>query len=473
MKRNRKLAVLVILLVCISLAAFGVNKYEEQKEVIKNSDEIILEVAGDKVNTGSFGFHRNDEGKWLYDEDEAFPVDEEKIGALLGLFEEFGVSFIIEEVEDFGQYGLDTPVCTIRMETKEKNYEIRLGNFSAMDSERYVSIGDGNAYLVKKDPLEQFEIEISDMIKHDEIPELEKVTGISFSGGEPERKEPERIIYEEDSTDSYLKEDVYFMEQGELDTARVKNYLDAIRNLDLKDYINYKVSENDLASYGLDAPELSITVDYTVTEEGTDEEKTESFVLNIARDPKERAEEEKKAEKRENQEKTDEESEEKEITAYVRAEESRIVYQLSTEEYESLMDRSYDSLRHQEMFWADFKDVSELEILLEGNTYTITSDKKGDERVYRYLDEELDLADIRSAIKGLRAETFTDETPDGKEEISLTIRMDNDNYPETTIQLYRYNGEACIAVVDREPVAFVTRASVVDLVEAVNGVVLK
>ena len=266
-------------------------------------------------------------------------------------------------------------------------------------------------------------------------------------------------------------------EQGEehlpLDTARVKNYLDVIRNLNLKDYINYNVSENDLASYGLDAPELSITVDYTVTEEGTDEEKTESFVLNIARDPKERAEEEKKAEKRENQEKTDEESEEKEITAYVRAGESRIVYQLSTEEYESLMDRSYDSLRHQEMFWADFKDVSQVEILLEGTTYTITSDKKEDERIYRYLDEELDLADIRSAIKGLRAETFTDEIPDGKEEISLTIRMDNENYPETTIQLYRYNGEECIAVVDKEPVAFVARASVVDLVEAVNGVVLK
>lgn len=137
------------------------------------------------------------------------------------------------------------------------------------------------------------------------------------------------------------------------------------------------------------------------------------------------------------------------------------------------MDRSYDSLRHQEMFWADFKDVSQVEILLEGTTYTITSDKKEDERIYRYLDEELDLADIRSAIKGLRAETFTDEIPDGKEEISLTIRMDNENYPETTIQLYRYNGEECIAVVDKEPVAFVARASVVDLVEAVNGVVLK
>ena len=479
MKRNRKLAILVILLVCISLAAFGVNKYEEQKEIIKNSDEIILEVAGDKVNTlswecdtGSFGFHRNDAGKWLYDEDEAFPVDEEKIGALLGLFEEFGVSFIIEEVEDFGQYGLDTPVCTIRMETEEKNYEIQLGNFSAMDSERYVSIGDGNAYLVNKDPLEQFEIEISDMIKHDEIPKLEKVTGISFSG-----EEPERIIYEEDSTDSYLKEDVYFMEQGEehlpLDTARVKNYLDVIRNLNLKDYINYNVSENDLASYGLDAPELSITVDYTVTEEGTDEEKTESFVLNIARDPKERAEEEKKAEKRENQEKTDEESEEKEITAYVRAGESRIVYQLSTEEYESLMDRSYDSLRHQELFRADLSDVYQIDIGLEGQNYTITSELKNDNRIWYYQEEELDTADLRSAIRGLRAVSFTDRTPDRKEEISLTFSLDHENFPEVRVQLYRYDGDTCIAVVDGKTEAFVERAAVVDLMEAVNGIVLK
>ena len=40
------------------------------------------------------------------------------------------------------------------------------------------------------------------------------------------------------------------MEQGEerlpLDTARVKSYLDTIRILDLNDYVNYKVSEDDM-----------------------------------------------------------------------------------------------------------------------------------------------------------------------------------------------------------------------------------
>ena len=472
MKRNRKLAVLVVLLVCISLAAFGVNKYEEQKEVIKNSDEIILEIAGDKVNalswecdTGSFGFHRDGEGKWLYDEDGAFPVDEEKIMELLCLFEEFGVSFIIEEVEDFGQYGLDTPVCTICMETGEGNYEIQLGNFSAMDSERYVSIGDGRVYLVKKDPLEQFDIEISDLIRHDEIPVSENVTEIRFSGGEPGR-----IIYEEDSAGSYLEEDVYFMERGDtllpLDTYRVRAYLDTVRNLDLKDYVNYNASEDDISSYGLDTPELAIVVDYTVDEEESNTETTKSFVLSISRDPKERQKE------KNNREEANDEKEEK-VTVYGRVGESRIVYQISAEEYEGLMDMTYDSLRHQEVFWADFKDVYQLDILLEEKSYTITSDEKDGERNYYYLEEELDIAEIMSGIRGLTAEAFTEEVPDGKEEISLTIYLEKENFQKVIIQLYRYDGEKCIAVVDGKPAAFVARSSVVDLVEAVNGVVLK
>lgn len=473
MKRNKKLAVLVVLLVFISLAAFGVNKYEEQKEIIKNSDEIILEIAGDKVktlswecDTGSFGFYRDGEGKWLYDEDEAFPVDEERIMELLDLFEEFGVSFIIEEVEDFGQYGLDTPVCTIRMETGEGNYEIQLGNFSAMDSERYVSIGDGKVYLVKKDPLEQFNIEISNLIKHDEIPVSESVTEIRFSGGEPGR-----IVYEENSANTYLEEDVYFMEQGEtvlpLDTFRVKAYLDTVRNLDLKDYVNYNASENDISSYGLDTPELALVIEYIVDEEESGTETTKSFVLNISRDPEERKKEEN------NREEADEDAEEKEVTAYARVGESQIIYQLSTEEYESLMDMTYDSLRHQEVFWADFKDVYQLDILLEEKTYTITSDGKDGERNYYYLEEELDIAEIKSGIRGLTAEAFTEEVPDGKEEISLTIYLEKENFQKVIIQLYRYDGEKCIAVVDGKPVAFVARSSVVDLMEVVNGVVLK
>lgn len=141
MKRSKKIGILSGLLCCISLAAFGVSRYEEQKEIIKNSDEIILEVEGEEIkalswdcSTGSFAFHKDENGVWLYDTDEAFPVDDEKIGGMLEQFREFGVSFIIEEVENWGQYGLNDPVCAIHMETEEENYEILLGDYSVMDS---------------------------------------------------------------------------------------------------------------------------------------------------------------------------------------------------------------------------------------------------------------------------------------------------------------------------------------------------
>lgn len=474
MKRNKKILILLVIFLCTSLAAFGVIRYEEQKELIKNSDEIIMEVANEDVNvlswecdTGSFAFHKDGNGTWLYDEDEAFPVDEERINGLLEQFREFGVSFKIEEVEDFGQYGLDTPVCTIHMETEAETYEILLGDYSAMDSERYVSIGDGNAYLVKDDPLAQFEIEIKDVIKHDEIPGFEDVTQLQFSGAESER-----IVYEEDSAYTYYAEDVYFIEREEthmpLDTVRVNDYLNTIKNLSLKDYVSYNASEQDLKTYGMDVPELSIELDYTITEEGNDEKTSGTFILNVGRDPKER---EKEAETESTEENTTN-AEEEEVTAYARVGESKIIYQISGEEYKKLMDMSYDTLRHQEMFWADLADMYQLDILLEGETYTITSETEDEKRTYHYKDEEVEMASIRSTIRGLEAAAFTDEQPTQKEEISLTIYLDNENYPEVHIQLYRYDGSNCIAVVDGNSTAFVERSKVVDLMEAVNAIVL-
>lgn len=479
MKRTKKLGILCGILTGVSIAAFGVSSYERQKEIIKNSDEIIMEIKNEEVNvlswecdTGAFAFHRDENGNWLYDEDEEFPVDEEKIKGLLELFEEFGVSFTIEEVEDYGLYGLDTPVCTIRMETGSDTYEILLGNYSAMDSQRYVSIGDGNAYLVKTDPLDRFEIGISDVIRHDEIPEFADVTQIQFSGAESEQ-----IVYEEDSAASYSPEDVYFAKREgtllPLDPSRVQEYLDTIRNLDLKEYVTYKATEEDLADCGLDTPELSVMIDYTAAEADTDEEEKGTFVLHIGRDPDELEAEAAEPEHAEDKEGDNEEDEEDEVTAYARTGDSRIIYRLTAEQYRELKEMSYDSLRHQELFWADFSDMYRLDIQLDGKSYTITSEQKDGERTYAYQEEELEMADIRSAIRGLRAGSFTDRTPDQKEEISLTIYLENENFPEVHIRLYRYDGEDCIAVVDEEPTALVERSRVVDLIEAVNRVVLE
>jgi len=72
----------------------------------------------------------------------------------------------------------------------------------------------------------------------------------------------------------------------------------------------------------------------------------------------------------------------------------------------------------------------------------------------------------------LKAESFTDEMPKDKKEIGLILHLDKENFPQIKIDLYRYDGGHCLAVVDGEPVSLIKRSRVVDLIEAVYAIVL-
>ena len=461
MSRSKKLYILLGVFVVACIATLAVTQIAEHKEQIKNSGEPILELSSDSVQALSWehkgetlAFHRDE--TWLYDEDKNFPVSEDKINELLEQFQPLSAAFVIEEVEDFGQYGLDNPVCTIHLTTEEQSYEIKLGDFSKMDSQRYASIGDGNVYLVQNDPLDQFDAVLSDMIQHDKMPDFDQATSIQFSGAQDYA-----VSYEEDSSNTYCAEDVYFIRRGEkslpLDTERVDSYLRKISNLNPTNYVTYNVTDEELTTYGLDTPELTVTVEYTPK----DEETAEVFVLHISRDP----EEIKKSS-------DEDDGEDETVTAYLRVDQSQIIYQISSDQYKDLMAASYDDLRHLEVFTADFADVRQIDISLEGDSYTLTSEEKGKERAWSCQEEELEIDDLQKTLEALRADEFTSEKPSQKEEIGLTVHLDNEHFPTVSIRLYRYDGTHCLAVVDGESVALVNRGEVVDLIEAIHEIVL-
>ena len=470
MKRAKRIYILLGVLVVVCAAAFAVMQYQEQQEIIQNTDEIILEVDSSTVQSLSWtyesetlSFHRD--GNWRYDEDEAFPVDEEKMNELLETFQAFGAAFIIHDVTDFAQYGLDDPVCTIDLTTEDASYEIQLGDYSTMDAQRYVSIGDGNVYLVQEDPLDAFDVELSDLIDNDETPSFDQVESIQFTGSDSYQ-----VIYQEESTYSCCADDVYFREQDgtylPLDTSLVDSYLSGITGLSPTDYVTYNAAEKDLAAYGLDNPELTVTVTYIPETDEDSEEANEPvvFTISVSRDPDERSAAE-EAESTEDEDAAD-------ITAYVRIGESKIIYQITGSQYQSLMAASYNDLRHQEVFYADFADVTGLDVTLDGADYTITAQGEGDDRTFSYDGGGIEIGDLQDALEALTASDFTGESPADKEEISLTVHLDSENFPEIRIQLYRYDGEQCLAVVDGQPVSLVSRSSVVDLIEAVNAIVL-
>ncbi len=513
MKKATKLYVLSGILAVVCIAAFAVSKYETKQEEIRNSDEVILSLDADTVTAlsweyeeESLGFHKDagEEGEstWLYDEDDAFPVSEEKIGDLLDVFSEFGVSFVIENVEDYDQYGLEDPTCTIHIVAGDTTYDISLGSYSTMDSERYVSIGDGNVYLASHDPFDDYELTLSDMILHDEVPYLTEADAITFSG-----TENYSITREEDSTNTYCSDDEYFTDNKPLDTSLVSSYLYTISDLSLNYYVSYNATDEELASYGLDDPELSVTVDYSVELE---DEETESrtFVLHVGRNQEELEAARKKSDTSKDSEADSETSDsdassdletsadsssadsssstnagaeeedtvdESEVTAYVRVGDSGIIYEITSDEYTDLMQASYNALRHKTVMTASFEDMEQIDFTLEGKTYSLTSEapeEDEDERIWYYEGEELDMTSLRSAMRGLSADSFTAASSYDKEELSFTIYLNSENFPKVTFNFYRYDGTSCVAVVDGEPVCMVARSEVVDLVEAVNAIVL-
>lgn len=409
-------------------------------------------------------FHKTDD-TWLYDDDEAFPVSEDKINDILSHFESFGVSFIIENVDDYDQYGLDNPEAILTITDNDQEYEVKLGDFSKMDEQRYIDIGDGNVYLVSEDPMDYLESELSSMILHDDTPYFETVSEIQFEGAENYT-----ITYQENSSDTYSEEDLYFTEiKSEtvpLDSDQVTTYLNTISSLDLQDYVTYNATEEELESYGLDTPELSITVNYCYTDE-EDNEFSDSSILHISRNP----EEQKAAEEAEE----NGEEEIPSVTKYVRIGDSQIIYQLEDSSYEILSAASYDDLRHSEVIWADFALITQIDIQLEEESHTLTAstdEKETDEILWYYNDEEIDISDLQTALNALTAESFTNETPEQKEEISLTIHLDNEDFPKIEIQLFRYDGSHCLAVVDGESISLIERSSVMNLVEAIQAIVL-
>lgn len=461
MSRSKKLYILMGILAVACIATFAVMRMEQHKEQIRETVGIILELPPESVETLSWeydgetlAFHKD--GTWLYDGDENFPVSEEKINGLLEQFQSFGAAFIIEGVEDFGQYGLDVPVCTINLSTEEQDYEIKLGDYSKMDSQRYASIGDGNVYLVRHDPLDEYDAVLSDMIDHDEIPSFDQVTQIQFTGAEAYS-----ITYQENSTESYSAGDVYFTQQNgktlPLDTSKVEDYLRSITNLNPVNYVSYNVTEEELLTYGLDTPALTVTVDYT--EENEDgEEVPDTFVLYVSPDPETAGE--------------TEDGEDVEVPAYVRVGDSQIIYKISASSYRKLAAASCNDLRHSELLWADFSEVQQIDVTLEGGSYTFTPEQEGDGDTWLYQGEEFDAVDLRANLKALLAEEFTDEQPAQKEELSLTVHLDNESFPQVQITLYRYDGEHCLATVDGESVALVERSNAVALIEAVHAIVL-
>ena len=103
----------------------------------------------------------------------------------------------------------------------------------------------------------------------------------------------------------------------------------------------------------------------------------------------------------------------------------------------------------------------------DGNVYLVSVDPFD-----TYEDTLPDMIKHNELPRLTETDSFTDEEAAQKEEIGITLYLNNDSFSQAVIKLYRYDGNTCLAYVDGKPVALIPRSQAVSLIEAVNTIVL-
>ncbi|MBQ6542664.1 MAG: DUF4340 domain-containing protein [Lachnospiraceae bacterium] len=480
-------AILLGVLAALIVTLIIVTNTQKKKEDIKVSGEIILTVNEANAKSiawnseeNNYAFHRGTDGKWVYDKDAEFPVSQDEVSDVFDLFRDLKAAFVIEHVTDFAQYGLKDPVSVVSINTTERTedlssketqprgeasaegeehtIEIHIGAFSVMDQQRYISIGDGNVYLVKDDPYKTLNVPEKLMIENDKIPYFYNI----YSANVVTKNDSWTIGYDLENYKefSYARDDYYYLEKGGqkymLDPNVSLKYFTGIVNTTLENYVNYKVREDELGQYGLDKPEYIMDLHtYVKNNDGT--VTNIDFRLLISRDPALIARDGKEAAEGE---------ETPEFKAYLRKDDSKIIYELNEAQFKTLTGSDYNSLRYKAMMPADIGDIEGIDFTVDGQTYSITSVLDDNTRTHYFNGNALNINNLKNALGALTAESFTDEQPDGADELTMVFHLSSEKFPTVKVQCFRKDGDHSLVVVDDKPAALVSRAHANSLREA-------
>lgn len=262
MKKKKGMIVLILVLIVLLAVYFGLQTWnssqEEQEQEAEEASQIhITETDGEDITALSFNVGNSDlafekqDGTWVYTPDPDFPLVQsypEDIAAAVG---DITADRKLENGDTLEDYGLDDPQYTIEFTDTEGNVtSLYFGNMTG--DYYYVTAGDeGIVYTVASTVLDTLNYTIEDMAQLDEYP--------SIGSGNLVKE----VITQNGETTTYDSEN----EDQSEDIAAVAGGLGAVT---LSDAADYSVADEDLAGFGLDEASR-ITVEATYTNDDAEE----------------------------------------------------------------------------------------------------------------------------------------------------------------------------------------------------------
>lgn len=473
MTRGKKLFVLLLALVILTGVTLLVAHLvpDEDESTAEDTSYIIFSLDPDQVTQLSWTYEdstvtltKDENSNWSYPDDEAFPLDASYPDAMVQALKEVSATKTIESPENLADYGLEEAACAISVTAGDSTYELRIGDETGLGGQRYLSLGDGNVYLVDADLLEDFSLGLYDIVSMEPIPSMTDLTSVSIATTSGTLT----LDYLEDSGLAYSDQYTWFWNQdGEetpLDTDLAEDLVSTVTGLTWNACVDYQADEDSLGTYGLDIPAATITVEYTESTQAATNETDENgdpiyeiqetpatFVLELG----------------------DYDGD----TCYARISGSSMVYRVDGTVADTLLAAQGEDLLPQDVVLMDWSDVTSVEINLDGTTYSLekTVQEETDEDgnttetyVYQLDGQTVDITDALDSIQDLEVTgSDTDATP-GTEELAFTFYQDKENFPTVTLVFSQYDSSSCLVTLNGESRLLVSRTDLLDLVDTLQ-----
>ena len=269
-KKSVNLITAVGVLVILSGAYVGVKAYvakQDAKETESEEEESreIISVTSDEVKSIKFIIDKKEVtfeksgDSWVKSDETAFPVDQDKIDALISSLNSVKAERVLENVEDASEYELNQPenTITVTMQDGEETI-IRVGMENDSTSQEYIDLNKDSStvYVVGDSTFQSFEGTLYDFAESGAFPAVDSstISKVSVDG--------------KDSSYSIQKDENNFWnitENGDTekaDSAKATSLTSAVSGVAYASFVNYDCTEDELSQYGLDKPYAEITVDY-------------------------------------------------------------------------------------------------------------------------------------------------------------------------------------------------------------------
>lgn len=266
MKRGKKLiALLVVLGLLVGSSVLIPKIFPEETEtttVAENTSTSILTLDAENVSALSWTYEDETmnflyaDGTWTNADDSVFPVDSLYLDTMITDLSDLIVTKTIDEPDDLADYGLDEPICSITV-TEAATTEILIGDANAVGGSRYISIGDGKVYLAESTLLNDFSYTLFDLIEFEEIPSMYNLVDLIVTTADREYEVASKTS--DDTTTWYHYEDG---NQIVIDTDLAESFVDTIASMSWTSCLDYNVTEENLETYGLATPIMSVTATY-------------------------------------------------------------------------------------------------------------------------------------------------------------------------------------------------------------------